>query len=162
MPPKAEFYRVNAPKVYFSPSDAIAAGYNALPFVELTPEEVLPIAEKAFGMKIAELRDAHLSVCDVLPTWNSSVGDIDQLKIVSTGSFFRAIDAGEYQSALFERDGVFIAIFGTDVTWVVHARPNFEILEQFKNLLAYSKYNAEMIGRSAVFASYFADSVKST
>lgn len=157
MLPKIEFYHVNAPKVYFSPSDALTAGYKTLPFFEIGPEQVLPIAEDAFGLEISELRDARLLACDVLPTWKGSGGDITQLKEISTRSFLSEVDAGWHPNAVFERDGLFIAFFGLDETWVVHARPNCaEIFEQFSDLLDNSKYNAELLGKSANFAPYFA------
>lgn len=157
MLPKSEFYHVNAPKVFFSPSDALAAGHKTLPFFELAPEEVLLAAEDAFGLKISELREADLSACDVLPTWKGFGGDVFQLQEISTRSFLSEVDTGMYHSAVFERDGLFIAIFGSDETWVVHTRPNcVEIFERFSDLLDNSKYNAELLGKSAVFAPYFA------
>jgi hypothetical protein len=157
MLPKIEFYRVNAPKVYFSPSDALAAGCKTLPFVEIEPELVFLIAENSFGIEISELKDAYLSACDVLPTREGSCGDISQLKEISTRSFLNELDAGYNPNAVFEGNGLFIAIFGTDETWLVHSRPNCdEIFEQFSHLLDYSKNNVELLRKSAIFAPYFA------
>lgn len=157
MRPKIEFYRIIAPEVYFSPSAALAAGYKTLPFFEVGPEQVLAIAEDAFGHEISELREADLSVCDVLPTWRGSGSDISELKEISAQSLLSELDAGGYLNAIFEKDGLFIAIFGSDETWLVHARADSAaIFEQFSYLLGHSKRNAELLGKTAIFAPYFA------
>ena len=156
MPPKIEFYCVDAPKVYFSPPEALVAGYKTLPFFEIGPEKVLPIVENAFGVEIPELRYAHLSICDVLPTCIESYGNISQLKAISTQLFIGEVDSGGHSTAIFEGNGFFIAISGSDETWVVHKRPNCaDIFEQFSALLDDSKSNAELLGKSAIFAPYF-------
>ena len=156
---KNEFYCVSASRVYFNPSEALAAGFKTLPFFELSPAEVLAVAERAFKLQISELKEITLSICDVLPAWKDLCRDISPLVGVTTSSFLDAVDSGIHKAAVFESDGLFIAIYGTDETWVVHSRPQAEeIFEFFRALLTLSKQNAEMLGWSKNFAPYFAGS----
>ena len=160
MSAEIDFYRVAAPKVYFNPSGALASGYKTLVFVEMSPHHVLSIAEKAFGLEISKLRDADPIVCDVWPKGAGPGGNISELKQISAQSFYRKVDDGFYSTAVFEQDALFIAVFGSDATWVVHARLHCsEIFDQFSDLLAMSKSNAEVLGKSAILAPYFAGAV---
>lgn len=156
MSTQTEFYRVKGSKVYFSPDEALAAGYKTLPFVELFPGEVLEIVQDAFQLEISALREAQPLICDVLPTLEGEREHIVQLKEISARHLISELDAGHYLTAIFESDELFIAIFGSDETWVIHSRQrSAEIFRRFSELLDFSRHNAEVLGRSAIFAPYF-------